>query len=205
MTILIYVVFGLLAFLFGGIPVGYIIVKAKTGQDIRTIGSKNIGATNVGRALGKTWFFIVLFIDAIKGATPVFVSSLLFPVKNSPEHVLLLIIIGSLTILGNLFCPYLHFKGGKGIGTSIGVLVIISPFPFLYSLGVFLIILLLFNYISLGSILGILAFPIFLGFFDYNIYKFIFAVFLFVLITYKHRANIGRLLKGQEHKFIKKK
>ena len=200
MTILIYVVFGLLAFLFGGIPVGYIIVKAKTGQDIRTIGSKNIGATNVGRALGKTWFFIVLFIDAIKGATPVFVSSLLFP-----GNFLLLIIIGFLTILGNLFCPYLHFKGGKGIGTSIGVLVIISPFPFLYSLGVFLIILLLFNYISLGSILGILAYPIFIGLFDYNIYKFIFAVFLFVLITYKHRANIGRLLKGQEHKFIKKK
>ena len=197
---LLSILFIIIAFFWGGIPIGYLIVKAKTGQDIRTLGSKNIGATNVGRVLGKKWFFFVLLLDAVKGAIPAGVFYFFFP-----DHTLFLVLIGMFTILGNLFSPYLHFKGGKGIGTSIGVLVVLSPIPFLGALGVFLIVLLLFNFISLGSLFGILTYPILIAVFYYNIYILAFAILLFLLIVYKHRENIKRLWKGEENKFIKKR
>jgi len=202
-SVLTVIIFLGCAFLWGGIPTGYIIVKQIKGMDIRDHGSGNIGATNVRRVLGTRWFFGVLFLDAVKGALPMIVLWLI-PGFSSMEQVL----VAACTIGGNMFSPWLGFKGGKGIGTSLGVVSILAPIPLLASVLVFVIVLFAWNYISLASILAAMVFPI--AIFSTEFYsgkthdtpRLVFAVILAIAIVAMHRINIAKIARGTENKFF---
>lgn len=200
--------FLIVTFFFAGIPIGFLIVKAKKGTDIRTTGSGNIGATNVKRLLGTSWFITVLLLDAVKGAIP---GAMAIVFNNffgfGP---LQLALIALFTILGNVFSPYLNFKGGKGVATAIGALGVLSPLALLFALGLFLVVILVSNYVSLGSMIAAIGFPFFVVFSgkilmkDVSIITIIFCSLIAIVIVVMHKKNIVRLIHGDENKFIKK-
>jgi glycerol-3-phosphate acyltransferase PlsY len=201
--VLIAIGFMACAFIWGGIPTGYIVVRRLKRVDIRDQGSGNIGATNVRRVLGTPWFFGVVMLDAFKGALPMLVT-LWIPDFAGVERV----IVAAFIIGGNLFSPWLGFRGGKGIGTSLGVFAVLAPIPVSASLIVFVIILLTSNYISLTSIIAAFAFPIaitttesFRGI-KHDTILLVFAIFLATALIAAHRVNISRLASGTEHKFF---
>lgn len=189
------------AYLLGAVPTGYIIVKIIKGVDIREIGSGNIGATNVKRALGTAWFFIVLFLDAMKGFVPVFLANYFFG-ETMPY---LPIIAGAFAIIGHTFTLFLKFKGGKGVATALGVFLGLAPFSVLSSFAVFFILLMFFGYISLGSIAAAGLLPVFIFIYGEGIPVLMLAVVMAAFIIYKHKDNITRLMQGTENKFTLKK
>lgn len=203
---LTFILYLLATFLFAGIPTGYLIVKALKGIDIRKEGSGNIGATNVKRVLGTRWFITVLLLDAIKGALPGTIALLFLPFSAMQ-----LPFVALFTILGNVFSPYLGFKGGKGVATAIGALGVLSPLALLFSLALFVIVLLLTNYVSLGSILAAFAFPFFVllaGMITHtpaHTATIIFCSLIAGVIIIMHKKNILRIMRGEENKFFKKK
>lgn len=190
------------AFLWGGIPTGYIIVRLLKGVDIRKEGSGNTGATNVGRLLGRHWFFGVLLLDALKGVLPVLLGIWLI----SPGGPMRLIVAAS-TIGGSLFSPWLGFRGGKGIGTSLGALLALAPLPLGMSLLAFVAALLVSKYVSLASVIAAAVFPI--GVLAVGVLRGLnhdplligFSVLLALTIIAAHRSNISRILKGTEPRF----
>lgn len=192
------------AYILGSIPTGYLIVKFLTGKDIREIGSGNIGATNVKRILGMKWFFIVLFLDALKGFLPVFIIQTMS--KSGGE--IIPVLTGLAAILGHTFTIFLKFKGGKGVATGLGVFAALSPFSILSCVVVFLILLFMFQYISLGSIVSAFLLPIFIFIYgesgEYGLI-FVFAILAAVFVIYRHYDNIKRLIEGTENKFEFKK
>jgi glycerol-3-phosphate acyltransferase PlsY len=191
------------AFMWSGIPTGYIVVKQLKRIDIRGQGSGNIGATNVRRVLGTPWFFGVLFLDALKGALPTLLTMLIPGFSGFERMIIAACIIG-----GNLFSPWLGFKGGKGIGTSLGVLSILAPIPLLASLIVFVIILFASNYVSLASIMAAIALPIaifsaeWIRGIKHDINLLVFAIILAMALIATHRVNISRLANGTENRFL---
>ena len=196
-----------LAYLLGSIPTGYLVARAR-GVDIRSVGSGNIGATNVFRILGKQAGIIVLTVDALKGflATwllPILVP-MIFPGGDSIKE-WLQITAGISAVLGHNYTCWLKFKGGKGIATSAGVLIALFPMAFLVCLGVWLIVFLASKYVSLASILAAACLPIAVWFFNASTRMLVVAILMAALAIYKHRANIDRLLKGTENRFGKKK
>jgi len=200
--VLIFIGFAACSFLWGGIPIGYIVVKLLKGTDLRTLGSGNIGATNVRRVLGTAWFFAVLALDAAKGAAPVLLS-LMFGFDGFAR-----ILIAASTIGGNLFSLWLGFKGGKGIGTGLGALLILAPFPMAACLIVFVIALLTLNYVSVASVIAASVFPIAI-FAAESVKKvrhdtalLVFAVILALALAVVHRANLARFARGTENKFF---
>jgi len=190
------------AYLMGSIPTGYLIVKGLKGLDIRSVGSGNIGATNVKRVLGLKWFFGVLFLDALKGFLPVLAVKLLFP-----QYQFLPVIAALCAVLGHTFTIFLNFKGGKGVATGLGVFLALAPLSVICSLASFVIILFMFKYISLGSIVAAVLLPAFVFIFGENGFLnlvLLFAVFTAVFVVYKHKENINRLREGTESKFTVK-
>lgn len=187
------------SYLIGSIPTGYIIVKLKTGQDIRTIGSGSTGATNVKRVLGKKWFFITLLLDAFKGALPVVLASLyagrctgigLFPVLAA---------VG--VIIGHSKPLFLQFKGGKSVASGVGTILALNWQIGLLIALIWAIITYFSKYVSLGSIIALFISPFLMHFVGhapiaYTVYCAIGAVY----IIYLHRENIARLIKGEENK-----
>lgn len=189
----------LLTYIIGSIPAGYLVVKIIKNVDIRTVGSGNIGATNVNRVLGIRWFVIVLIFDVIKGFLPVIFSAILF--KNMP---VIPVLSGIAAIIGHTFTVFLKFKGGKGVATSLGVFLALAPISIISCFVIFLIVLYLFKYISLGSIVAAVLFPAFVFIYGEGGYLnivFIFAAAGAVFIVYKHKENIKRLINGTENKF----
>jgi glycerol-3-phosphate acyltransferase PlsY len=201
--ILITLGFMVFAYLWGGIPVGYIVVKQIKGINILKYGSGNIGATNVRRVLGTGWFFGVLALDAVKGALPVLLAGLT-PGFGSFES----IFVAASTIGGNLFSPWLGFKGGKGIGTSLGAFLVLAPLSVLASIVVFSAALLTLNYMSIACIAGAIVFPFAIlaaGFIrgtGHDPALLLFSAVLAITITAAERANIARVLNGTEPKFF---
>ena len=211
----IYVLAPVVGYLLGSIPFGFLIGKAK-GVDIRTTGSRNIGATNLGRTLGTKYFWYAFFFDVGKGFLPVLVVALLLRHWNIagtrfPSWVPLVTAVAC--VLGHTFPIYLKFKGGKGVATSFGVLLGFWPLYTLAGIGaglVFVVIVMIYRYISLASIVGslsLVAFVAFLGtqskWFTYTppdqLWPLLAVAALFAaLIIFRHRANIARLLKGTE-------
>jgi glycerol-3-phosphate acyltransferase PlsY len=197
-----YILTILLAYLLGSIPTGFLVGKSK-GLDIRKLGSGNIGATNVFRFLGKPAGIFVLLMDAFKGwlaaavVAPVIASWL-----GGSMHVLtyewLKISAGLAAILGHNYTCWLYFKGGKGIATSAGVLIALVPWAFLVIFSVFLVVLALTRYVSLGSICAAAALPLAAWFTTRSINMTVFTGIMGALAIYKHRANIKRLLAGTE-------
>ena len=195
--------FVVFAFLWGGIPIGYIVVKLIKGTDIRQQGSGNIGATNVRRVLGNAWFFGVLLLDAVKGAVPMLGALFLCDARGFER-----IVVAAAVICGNLFSPWLGFRGGKGIGTGLGVLSILAPLPMLFVVVVFVIVLFISNYVSVASIAAAIVLPI--GIFLVEAIKGIahdtlllaFTSLLAVAIPAMHRSNIIKLMRGTENIFF---
>ncbi len=185
------------SYLAGAIPFGFIVGKIR-GIDIRNYGSKNIGATNVIRVIGKKEGILVFILDFLKGFFPVY-----FLVRLSPY---LGIVAAFATILGHITTPFLKFKGGKGMATGFGAMVGIAPFSVLLAFVIWIIIASLTKIVSLASIIAAVFFPVFLyimrfsGAKEYSLPVFIFSIFVSILIISRHYSNIKRLLKGEEPK-----
>jgi acyl phosphate:glycerol-3-phosphate acyltransferase len=194
------------AFLWGGIPTGYIVVKLLKGEDVRNYGSGNIGATNVRRVLGMRWFFGVLLFDAFKGSMPIFATWMIQDFGGLER-----VVVAALTIGGSLFSPWLGFRGGKGIGTSLGVLLVFAPVPMLVSLIAFLIVLFALNYVSIASLIAAVVFPAAIFVLEsirgvkHDTILLSFAIILAFALIIMHRANISRVAHGTESKFFNKK
>ncbi|GAB2614486.1 glycerol-3-phosphate 1-O-acyltransferase PlsY [Emticicia sediminis] len=193
------------AYLAGSIPTAVWYGKIFHGVDVRQHGSGNAGATNSLRTLGKKAGIIVLIVDFLKGFLAVKAASIFSTETDS----ILPLMMGLAVITGHIFPIFAQFRGGKGVATAMGVLVATFPWAALGCMVVFMIIVFATKYVSLGSILGALAFPIQLTFNLWNDnadkYAIGFAWLIFVILAIMHRQNIQRLLKGTESKFGAKK
>lgn len=189
-----------IAYLVGSIPAAYLAGRALRGIDLREHGSGNLGATNVMRVMGAKVGIIVLLFDAAKGALPVLLLPPLFGVSGSPWWA---IGYGVAAILGHVRPIFLLGKGGgKGVATAAGVFAALAPVPLLVSMLVFLAVVLASGYVSLGSLVSAAVFPLAVivlhgGLTPVAITGLVMAVFVF----WTHRANIGRLRRGEEHRF----
>jgi acyl phosphate:glycerol-3-phosphate acyltransferase len=196
-----YVLTALVAYLIGSIPTGYLMARAK-GVDIRSVGSGNIGATNVFRILGKGPGIVVLTIDALKGFLPA-KFLLLGAVPETAEYHS--IVAGFFAIVGHNYTCWLRFKGGKGVATSAGVLIAWVPMALLIALGSWLVVLAVSRYVSLGSVLAALVLPLAVWWTGEKPLMIGIASVVSALAIYKHRANIKRLMDGTENRIGKKK
>jgi glycerol-3-phosphate acyltransferase PlsY len=182
------------AFLLGSVPTGVIVARAK-GVDLRKVGSGNIGATNVSRALGKKWAALVLLVDAGKGALPVLLFGQIFASPWLPA------LGGLCAVLGQVFSIFLRGRGGKGVATSLGAGIALAPLPALACGLLFAVFFLSFRIASIGSLVGVASFPIFLWLFHMGTSpRLTFAVVVALLVTSRHRENLMRLLRGEEHR-----
>ncbi len=186
------VILPLAAFLLGSIPFGYIIGKLK-GVDIRKHGSGNVGATNVARVLGKKYGVIVYILDFLKGYIPTAIAVKLYGVDS-----FLTASVGLFAVLGHMFSPFLHFRGGKGVATASGVLFGISPLLGLLILALWFAIFKASGYVSLGSILAALGAIYLVGMLGYPYPVLVLVTLVAVLILVKHKSNVERLLEGKE-------
>jgi glycerol-3-phosphate acyltransferase PlsY len=202
-----FILVAIFAYLCGSIPFGYILVRLFLKTDVRQTGSGNIGATNVARTGAKGLAILTLLLDAVKGFLAVlFVTIYVARVTNLPDVDVRLLpaFAGLFAILGHLYPVWLKFKGGKGVATGLGVFVGLAPTPVGIVLGLFAVIVLFTHYISLGSILAAAAFP----FVVYLIYRdhlpratYALMGLSSLLIIWKHRSNIQRLIAGTENRF----
>lgn len=193
----------LIAYLVGSIPTGFLMTKIFVGADIRSAGSKNVGATNVYRVAGKLPGFLTLFIDIVKGVIVVIlVADFFYTYLPDVDYIFYRTLLGLIAILGHIYSVFLKFKGGKGVATTIGVTAAIAPLVLLASLAVWLIVFISTNYVSLGSLVFGMALPISALLFNQPFYVVIFCVILCIINTYKHKDNIKRLLKREENKTI---
>ena len=203
------------AYLLGSIPFGLIIVKAH-GKDLRSIGSGNIGATNVSRALGRKWAYFCFVLDVLKGLIPMLATMLI----AKPDSVLTLwlwLAVGCAAILGHIFPIYIKFKGGKGVATSFGVALGLWPYYticVLFAAVVWVVVVLIWRYVSLASIAASVTFPLVLivaiiltpdwelgGLWPILITS----VAIPVMVIIRHCENFKRLLAGTESKILQGK
>jgi len=203
-------VLSVVAFFSGSIPYGLIIAKAK-GIDIRKVGSGNIGATNVMRALGTKLGLFAFFLDVLKGALPSILANVLLREKlGGLDPQAQWFIVGFFSIIGHMLSPFVGFKGGKGIATGLGASLGAAPFQGLSAFAVFIVVLAVYRYVSLASVVAIWAavgfaasMPFFIPGQSLQILPFF--LFLAGFITYKHKSNMQRLKEGTEPKFSFKK
>lgn len=192
----------IMAYLIGSIPTGYIVVKSFTGQDIRTIGSGSTGATNVKRVMGKKWFFIVLLLDALKGAVPVLLAKYL-PVLNthSAKIIGLTAVIAAIFVLiGHSKSIFLGFTGGKSVASGVGTMLALSPVVGLSIAVIWAIITYISRFVSLGSILALFLSPFLMYLFDQPVSYIVYCTIGAIYVIYLHRENIKRLWNGTENK-----
>jgi len=201
MTVAIFIGCAVACYFLGSIPTGFLWAKAR-GIDIRKVGSGNIGATNVMRALGKGPGAAVLFLDAAKGFLPVVVAPCIF---LNIDHTALQITCCVFVIAGHNWTCWLKFKGGKGVSTSAGALLAFLPLPLLCALGVWGIVFTIWRYVSLGSICAAVTMPIATWLLAKDRTLFIFTVIVGAVIIYKHKSNIQRLLAGTENRIGRRK
>lgn len=191
-----FIIIAICAYLIGSIPTGYLIVKAKTGQDIRTVGSGSTGATNVKRVLGKKWFFTVMVLDAIKGALPVFLAQIISMDKFGIAPVVAAIAV----IIGHSKPIFLGFKGGKSVASGVGTIIALNWIAGIIIAVTWGIITYITKYVSVGSIIALLASPFIMYFWGAPIAYVIYCALGAIYIVYLHRENIKRLLNGNENK-----
>lgn len=187
----------ILAYFLGGIPFGYVFVRFAMGKDIRTLGSGNIGATNVHRSAGHKAGVVVLLLDIAKGFLAVWLAALI--THNSPEALALAAIA---VMLGHAFPILLRFRGGKAVACFIGAFLYIAPLALLAVLVVFVVVVAFSKFISLGSIAAAILFPIAVWQIMHPAPPILIAsVFAALLIVLRHRGNIERLVAGTENVF----
>jgi acyl-phosphate glycerol 3-phosphate acyltransferase len=188
-----------LSYLLGSIPFGYLIVSAKTGSDIRQTGSGGTGATNVSRRAGKAAGILTLVFDALKGVAAVLIARLLL---GHNENALWWIgLAGLVAMIGHIFPIWLGFRGGKGVATGVGVFLVLTPLAVLLSGLLFVIVVAITRYVSLGSMIGALSVPAFAWLLNYGTPMVVTTLFGAALIIYAHRQNIQRLMSRTENKF----
>jgi glycerol-3-phosphate acyltransferase PlsY len=187
-----------LAYLIGSIPTGYLIVKTKTGQDIRTIGSGSTGATNVKRVLGKKWFFTVMLLDALKGALPVILAKIFATVGVS--YGIAPVIAAIAVIIGHSKSCFLGFKGGKSVASGVGTILALNWVVGLIIAVVWGIITYSTKYVSVGSMIALILSPFLMYFLGSPVAYTIYCAIGAVYIVYLHRENIKRLISGNENK-----
>jgi len=207
-----YVVFAIAivaAYLLGSVPFAFLIAGAH-GKDLRTIGSGNIGATNLARAVGRKWGYICFALDVLKGLAPMAIVGAVAGAPDNPLFLSLWLLVGIAAILGHVFPVYLRFKGGKGVATSFGVALGLWPYftlCALVSLAVWIAVVLTWRYVSLASICAAVAFPIalalgILALHDWHSTSLwpllIAAVVIPILVIVRHRDNLRRLAAGTE-------
>lgn len=187
------------AYLVGGIPFGYLIGRMR-GVDVRTVGSKNIGATNVFRTVGKGWGLVAFALDVLKGLLPTLAAKAWAPAAWLP------LAVGVACVIGHMLTPYMKFKGGKGVATAFGMLIGLVPAMVGCAFLVFSCVFALSNYISLGScsaaaFLAVAVwFPILGARGAADLPQCILVTFVALFVIWKHRANIARLKAGTENK-----
>jgi glycerol-3-phosphate acyltransferase PlsY len=184
-------------YLLGSIPFGFILVRSFRGEDIRQVGSGNIGATNVARSSPLLGIF-TLALDAAKGFAAVALTLFLFPGRP-----VLAATVGLFAIAGHMFPVWLHFRGGKGVATGLGSFILLAPKAVLLAAVIFALIILVFRYVSLGSIVAVFLFPLLVILIDRNLCNPALALIATasLLIVLRHHANIRRLIAGTEPRF----
>ncbi|UCF42237.1 MAG: glycerol-3-phosphate 1-O-acyltransferase PlsY [Planctomycetota bacterium] len=209
------VVLIIVAYLLGSIPVGLIIAGAH-GKDLRSIGSGNIGATNLARALGKKWAYLCFCLDAAKGLIPVLAATFVLSSPPAVKDLFLWLAVGCAAISGHIFPVYLKFKGGKGVATSFGVALGLWPYYTVcsvFALAVWVITVLIWRHISLASIAASITFPIALvlaimlkpGWDFTDLWPLLTAATAIpLMVIIRHRQNIKRLITGTESKVFTK-
>lgn len=183
------------SYLLGAIPFGLIISKM-VGIDVRQEGSRNIGATNVSRVLGKKLGLLTLVCDALKGYLPMLAVANFLPDQEQKE--LLVCLCGIMAVLGHMFSVYLGFRGGKGVATSLGVFLFLSPAAIGISLVVFIAVVALSGFVSVGSLLVAALIPVWLWLLGGSPIVILTAAVVATLIWIKHYENIVRLWQGRE-------
>ena len=188
------------AYLVGSVPFGFLIGKMR-GVDVRTVGSKNIGATNVFRTVGKGWGLLAFLCDFLKGLLPTLAA-----MRVHGRFADLAVCVGLACVVGHTLTVFMRFRGGKGVATAFGMMIALAPYPTLAAFGVFVVTVWLSHYISLGSILAAaflfvaVWFPILGTPGWHNLPQCALVAFVAAFAIWKHRSNIERLKKGKENK-----
>ncbi len=207
------------AYAIGSIPFGAIIGRLH-GVNLRKVGSGNVGATNVARAIGRKWGILCFVLDTLKGFLPVFLAGMYFFKTTTDASGLSLLnqiswlAVAFGAIIGHVFSFWLKFRGGKGVATSLGALLGFYPYftwAGLMALGIWIIVVLIWRYVSLGSIVSAAAFPVLLlvvwlgmGWSVGQLWPMlVFSIIIATLVIVRHRSNLARLLAGQENKIGK--
>jgi glycerol-3-phosphate acyltransferase PlsY len=189
----------LAAYLIGGVPFGYILVKLKSGRDVRALGSGNIGATNVLRTTGRALGVLTLVLDIAKGAFAVWLADVLMHGSRPWMSAAALAVM-----FGHAFPIYLKFRGGKAVASFVGAFLYLTPLPLLATLVLFVVTVAYTRYISLGSIVGATLFPFAVWLVSTppaTIWEITAGLVAGVFIVWRHRANIHRIREGNEHVF----
>ncbi len=182
----------IISFFSGSIPFSYIIPRFVKGIDPRTVGSKNVGATNVYRICGLPWAIVASLLDMFKGGIVYF-----FVIKIFPDFAFAISLV---SVLGHCYTPWLGFRGGKGVSTTVGVLIVYNYFIILYLAFVFFPVLILTRYVALSSIISALVAPVILFVLGSGVKNTLFMTAISIFIIYRHSSNIKRLVSGTEKK-----
>jgi acyl phosphate:glycerol-3-phosphate acyltransferase len=182
------------AYLLGSIPTGLLLGKIR-GVDVRKEGSGNIGATNLYRTVGRSVGAMTLAGDCLKGAIPVLlVKHYSLPVEYAAW-------VGLAAFCGHVFSVFLMFKGGKGVATALGVFLVLSPLAVVFALAMFVGLMLVWRYVSLGSVMAAAVMPLAVAFLDGDRTIFLVTLIISAVVIVKHHGNIKRLLAGTENRF----
>ena len=205
-----YIIVARIAYFLGSISFSVIFSKKMAGFDVRQKGSGNAGTTNVLRSVGKKAAAITLICDILKGVVAILIAYLVGKIVKDLNNSLLVQIAGIAVIIGHTFPIFFGFKGGKGIATSLGVLLVTNWNIGLICLIFALVLMILTRIVSLGSIAAAILFPVLVMFMPSNAYivegnYIVYAIILAVLVVFNHRANVKRLLNGTENKLDFKK
>ena len=206
-----YIIVGLAAYLIGSISFSIIISKKMAGFDVREKGSGNAGATNMLRSVGKKAAALTLLGDALKGVVAILFAVLVGAIAKNSDKSLLVQIAGILVVVGHTFPVFFGFKGGKGVATSLGVLLMTNWKIGLICLVFALVLMALTRMVSMGSVGAAILFPVLVLFINTNFIVsegsgyFLYSVILAVLVAFNHRSNIQRILNGTENKLSFKK
>ena len=211
----VYIIMAIIAYLIGSINFSVILSKKMAGFDVREKGSGNAGSTNMLRSVGKKAAAITLICDILKGVVSIGIAILLGNVIENMNRELLLQIAGIAVVIGHTFPIFFGFKGGKGVATSLGVLIMTNWQIGLICLAIAIIIMAITKMVSLGSCMAAIAFPL-LTYFAANIFEnayivkegssyFVYSIILAVIVLFNHRSNIKRIITGKENKLSFKK
>ena len=206
-----YIIVGLVAYLVGSISFSIIISKKMAGFDVREKGSGNAGATNMLRSVGKKAAALTLLGDALKGVVAILVAVIVGAIAKNSDKALLVQLAGILVVVGHTFPIFFGFKGGKGVATSLGVLLMTNWKIGLICLVFALVLMALTKMVSMGSVGAAILFPVLVLFINTNFIVsegsgyFIYSIILAAIVAFNHRSNIQRILNGTENKLSFKK